>query len=364
MYEILDVNQKKEDFLNKTNLSKFFLNTEAVKLTFFGLLPLELRKKVDETRNKMRFDGYDKNVSNSPFLYGMYNILFNARTNCFAGCETLTFDRFYIKIKNSSFENFPLSKEEVKIMMTHASPAPFGKGKQTILDTNVRNCLQIDAKDLEIWFVYDLLDQAEGKIEEYFGIQRNCFESKLYKLLIYEKGGFFKPHRDSEKCQNMFGTLIITLPSYYKGGELEIQHEDKKQAFCLDGYRSEMANCIFFYADCVHELKPITEGYRVCLVYQLFYVDDSLPPNTNTEENCEKLGSYLRLWELESFGKKNNYPKSIIFPLSHEYSESSLYFQNLKGNDKIMMNLLQKAVERNRKSFLISLNLITYEEEA
>ena len=42
-------------------------------------------------------------------------------------------------------------------------------------------------------------------------------EAKIYKLLIYKTGGHFKPHTDTEKEKNMFGTLIIQLPSIHKG---------------------------------------------------------------------------------------------------------------------------------------------------
>ena len=42
-------------------------------------------------------------------------------------------------------------------------------------------------------------------------------EVKMYKLLIYKTGCHFKKHTDTEKEKNMFGTLIIQLPSIHKG---------------------------------------------------------------------------------------------------------------------------------------------------
>lgn len=39
-------------------------------------------------------------------------------------------------------------------------------------------------------------------------------EARLYKLLLYERGSHFKPHRDSPKGgPGMFGTLTLMLPS-------------------------------------------------------------------------------------------------------------------------------------------------------
>jgi hypothetical protein len=37
-------------------------------------------------------------------------------------------------------------------------------------------------------------------------------EARLYKLLLYEPGGHFVTHRDTEKEAGMFATLLICLP--------------------------------------------------------------------------------------------------------------------------------------------------------
>lgn len=47
----------------------------------------------------------------------------------------------------------------------------------------------------------------------------------LYKLLVYEKGGFFLPHRDGEKLDRMVATLVIVLPSIHEGGALILSHD-------------------------------------------------------------------------------------------------------------------------------------------
>jgi hypothetical protein len=52
--------------------------------------------------------------------------------------------------------------------------------------------------------------------------------AEFYKLLIYEQGGFFLPHRDTEKKDGMFGTLTIVLPSVHDGGELVVRHKGRE----------------------------------------------------------------------------------------------------------------------------------------
>jgi hypothetical protein len=50
----------------------------------------------------------------------------------------------------------------------------------------------------------------------------------LYKLLLYEEGAHFKPHRDSEKAPGMFATLAICLPSQFEGGDLVLEFGDER----------------------------------------------------------------------------------------------------------------------------------------
>jgi hypothetical protein len=93
--------------------------------------------------------------------------------------------------------------------------------------------------------------------------------AEIYKLLVYDEGAFFKAHRDTEKTEGMFGTLLIVLPSPHTGGELVVRHADREVTIDLSA--DEVAEIKFaaFYADCEHAVLPVTSGNRVCLVYNL-----------------------------------------------------------------------------------------------
>lgn len=52
--------------------------------------------------------------------------------------------------------------------------------------------------------------------------------AELYKLLLYEEGAHFKPHRDSEKAPGMFATLAICLPSQFEGGDLVLEFGEER----------------------------------------------------------------------------------------------------------------------------------------
>ncbi|EFJ14580.1 hypothetical protein SELMODRAFT_423650 [Selaginella moellendorffii] len=105
-----------------------------------------------------------------------------------------------------------------------------------------------------------VLDMAIPAMEE-LGIDAAALG---YKLLLY---GHFKSHRDTEKEEGMFATMILQLPmqSGHEGGKLEISHGRKNKSVTFDFSRTgyfEMA----FFCDCKHKLAEVSNGTRLCLV--------------------------------------------------------------------------------------------------
>ena len=73
----------------------------------------------------------------------------------------------------------------------------------------------------------------------------------------------------------MFGSIVVFLPSEFKGGELIFRHDG--QQYTVD-YATEKASSTAeegktiipwtaFFSDVEHEVLPVTEGYRVSLTY-------------------------------------------------------------------------------------------------
>ena len=117
--------------------------------------------------------------------------------------------------------------------------------------------------------------------------------AELYKLLIYGPGDKFQLHKDTLRGVNHFGTLIASLPSYYKGGEFVIQHCNIQESFnhSLE-HSSDNWNGIqwvAFYTDCLHEVKTVTEGYRVSLTFNLYTEGIWDPKKTITTRDYERL---------------------------------------------------------------------------
>ena len=67
-----------------------------------------------------------------------------------------------------------------------------------------------------------------SKVKAGLGCEDASVSADLYKVLVYDRGGFFLTHRDTEKADGMFGTLVVTLPSTYRGGALRIRHAGRE----------------------------------------------------------------------------------------------------------------------------------------
>src|SRR5262249_54204502 len=225
----------------------------------------------------------------------------------------------------------PVSPSTARQLIEHASQAPYGRGEETIVDTDVRRVWQIEPKQLAIrnpeWD--GLLFSIVERVKQAFDIPGEV-RADLYKLLIYEQGSFFAPHRDSEKVDGMFATLVVGLPSRHEGGSLIITHDRQTATIDFGGAQGEFkVQYAAFYADCRHEITPVTEGYRVCLVYNLALARSKKQPSAprNTAKVESVAGLLRQLFSDETRAK-------VAIPLKHEYTEAGLKPDLLKGADR------------------------------
>src|SRR5262249_51298934 len=172
-----------------------------------------------------------------------------------------------------------------------------------------------------------------------FGIRQKV-TPHLYKLLVYEKGSFFAPHRDTEKTPGMFATLVVCLPSRHQGGTLLIRHDGQTQKIDFGGKTAEFTTqYAAFYADCEHEIKPVTSGYRICLVYNLAIAGKKQPAAPKDGRDVERATELLA----ELFDEPSGDLDKIAIPLEHQYTEAGLDPRKLKGSDRARADVLERA---------------------
>ena len=80
---------------------------------------------------------------------------------------------------------------------------------------------------------------------------------------------------------------------------------DRKQEFDFGGIDSAF-NFYFaaFYCDCEHEVLPVTDGYRVNLVYNVVYTGKGIPPSiSGLNTNIQDLSFLVKQWEKDESSK-------------------------------------------------------------
>ena len=247
----------------------------------------------------------------------------------------------------------PVLPTQAAQLIAAAEQAPFGRGAETLIDTTVRRTWQIDADRLQIggrhWqaTLQDIVDHVCAGL----GVTTPV-TPEPYKLLIYDVGSFFVSHRDSEKSPGMFATLIIALPSLHAGGELLVRHGGREQRLEMAGSDGAELAYAAFYADCVHEVLPVTEGHRVALVYNLLRKGHGpLPQPPNYDAQTAALAALLSGWgdaqrQAEMSAHGTAAPAKLVYPLAHAYTEAEISFAALKGEDAAAAVVLSAAAEQ------------------
>ena len=143
----------------------------------------------------------------------------------------------------------------------------------------------------------------------------------------------------------MFGTLVLTLPSAYRGGALRIRHADREVVVETNATEPSELSFVAFYADCEHEALPVQEGNRVCLVYNLIQKPakgkDRVLKAPNYESQIAKAAAIL-----EGYWNSPKASTKIAWLLDYQYSPAGLSFSSLKGADAARSQVLVQAAGR------------------
>ncbi len=250
-----------------------------------------------------------------------------------------------LEVKKLGPIGLPLTVRQAKELKEHCEQAPYGKGTQTLVDTNVRNVWRMAPDRLELtnpdWdkFVQDIV----GKVQAELGLEKQKLQAHLYDLLLYEPGSFFLPHKDGEKLDRMVATLVIVLPSPHEGGELVVRHEGQEQVidFSSSSNNPFQIHYAAFYADCEHEVRPLRKGYRLCLVYNLTLAKGKKGITApRSAEHISEIAELLQQWAREESNQK------LVITLDHQYTEKGLAWDTLKGVDRAVATIVDEAARQ------------------
>ncbi|WP_066945627.1 2OG-Fe(II) oxygenase [Microtetraspora fusca] len=244
--------------------------------------------------------------------------------------------------------HFPVSEEQSARLRGLGRRARFGRGEQTLTDPEIRDTWEIPKELVHIEWAARFGAVLEVMRDE-LGLPSDCeLTADLHSMLLYETGQFFATHQDSEKDDSMVGTLVVTLPSDHTGGELVIEHRGRRKE-----YRgSKVAvSLVAFYADCHHQVLPVTTGNRITLTYNLLLTGDSgaaaqdaAAQDTLTGELAACLDEHFATPITLSYGRgQADPPMRLAYLLDHEYTARGLNWSRLKGSDAARAALLRAA---------------------
>lgn len=276
----------------------------------------------------------------------------------FCSKTTVDYHDLNLSIKDFGPVKLPLSTASAKKLIKLAKPAKYGWRDQTLLDKNIRDVWEIAKSRVKIdnrtWnkTLTPLLDKFRAKL----GLPEGArLKPHLHNMLVYEKGQFFQTHQDSEKLEGMVATLVLVLPCEHSGGALVIEHQGTQKRFSTTQPKQDKITAFAFYADCQHEIKPVTSGYRVSLTYNLVLEGANTAANNIDQDApqikamCSALNAHFTEMQQRNETRpswRGPNPPKWVYLLDHQYTQAGLSWHYLKDRDRTRADALKMIADQ------------------
>lgn len=269
----------------------------------------------------------------------------------FATRRTCPPDDLSLEVRDVGHVRFPISLVAALKLCDVARPARHGYKSETRLDRRIRDTWEIPGRHVSIderrW-ARTLVPQLQ-RIRRDLGLPEKCrLRADLHNLLVYGPGQFFAPHQDSEKADDMIGTLVVSLPSRFTGGAMVVEHQGQRT---LVGGSARQLTLVAFYSDCRHEVRPVKQGHRIVLTYNLIAECDASAAPLPTDEIESLSASLRRFFETPrpsrlAVGRGQTPPDRLVYLLDHQYTQRALAWDRLKSSDAERAAALQEVARR------------------
>lgn len=269
-----------------------------------------------------------------------------------------TFANPGLRIEGHPAFPLPLTTSDAEVIKAACKEAPFGKGEDTVVNTSVRKTWELNHAQFQL-----INPEWAGFLQKVYltaadGLGLTDVSVKPHKLLLYEKGSFFKRHKDSEKEPGMVGTLVICLPSEHQGGDVHLAFGSDQRFFSTAPTSTFDITTLAWFSDVTHEVKELTSGYRLALTYNIVQNESAKQSAGFFGQQAQEVKQVLLQWQV-------NYPGNnmLVYPLDHKYSQSSLSFRNMKGRDKAVCQAIQDIGAHSVVFLLLAHQTHTTEED-
>ncbi|KAI0668259.1 hypothetical protein C8Q78DRAFT_980479 [Trametes maxima] len=267
--------------------------------------------------------------------------------------------------------------------------ATFGRNNEDVLDETYRKTGKLDADKFLMRFDAERSGLVEAVRVNLLDTQsqESKISADLYKLNVYGKDAFFKPHIDTPRGSDMFGSLVVVFPTTHEGGELVLRHDGKDWTFDAASLLSAAPNSIAFaafFSDVDHEVLRVTSGHRVTVTYNLYWAttDDSgvptpgltviEPANANAPKVEQALAAFLNDPDVLPDGGVLGFGLRHAYPVPAQWEAGILNKLRgwLKGADAALfracdalsleplLRLLHEGCEQGTKRLIILKDLV------
>ncbi len=161
---------------------------------------------------------------------------------------------------------------DIQQLVDACSVASFGIDDQQVTDRSYRDAYKLDPDLFTSTFQLSNTPIL-GEITTTTVPNSHHIRAELYKLNVYAKGGHFKAHVDTPRPNQLFGSLVVCLPTQFSGGQLVTRHHDHKVTFDWSSppeSPKQTLSWAAFFSDVEHEVIPVSEGHRITLTFNLY----------------------------------------------------------------------------------------------
>ena len=166
-------------------------------------------------------------------------------------------------------------KTAIQQLVDCSSVASFGIGSKEVTDPSYRKALKLEPTQFTTSFLL-AGTPILSEVRQLLIPQVQNIRAELYKLNVYGPGGHFKAHVDTPRCPEMFGSLVVCLPTQFAGGALSVRHRGNEVQFNWSSSAENPAEKIqwaAFFSDIEHEVLPVANGHRITLTYNLYRLE-------------------------------------------------------------------------------------------
>ena len=250
---------------------------------------------------------------------------------------------FVVQLSKSQYDQVAA----LKPLIDRCKPATFGDNRKNRIDRTVRDALQLKSEK-GAFSVSDFDPESAGILKsirrEMLPHDSSSISAELYSLNIYTRGGHFAPHKDTPRGEDMFGTLVVCLPSCFSQGQLLLMHRGVVNRFDWGkGYSKDQISQIHwaaFFGDVDHQIERISDGARVTLTYLLRRNEESVPTSVILASNL--MNEIQRAWN-ELLADPSFFPNggTIGYPCCHLYHQDARFQIKQKPLEQEAVNMLK-----------------------